>query len=189
MRLMDCVRLRVQDVDFDYQQIMIRDGKGQKDRVVPLPNRLADPLRAHLQKVQHLHQEDLQRGFGEVLLPFALAKKYPKTARDWHWQYVFPSSKLSADPRSGVIRRHHIDESGLQKAVKSAADAVGLHKRVNCYALRNSFATHLLESGYDIRTVQELLGHADVSTTMIYTHVLNRGGRGVVSPVDHLPAE
>ena len=189
MRLMDCIRLRVQDVDFGYMQIVIRDGKGQKDRVVPLPNRLADPLRTHLQKVQHLHQEDLQRGFGEVFLPFALARKYPKAARDWRWQYVFPSSKLSTDPRSGVIRRHHVDESGLQKAVKLAGDTAGLHKRVNCHALRHSFATHLLESGYDIRTVQELLGHADVSTTMIYTHVLNRGGRGVVSPVDHLPTQ
>jgi integron integrase len=189
MRLMDCVRLRVQDVDFGYQQIVIRDGKGQKDRVVPLPKRLTEALRMHLQQVQQLHQEDLQRGYSEVFLPFALAKKYPKAARDWRWQYVFPSSKLSADPRSGVIRRHHIDESGLQKAVKSAANAAGLQKRVNCHALRHSFATHLLESGYDIRTVQELLGHADVSTTMIYTHVLNRGGRGVVSPVDHLPTE
>jgi integron integrase len=189
MRLMDCVRLRVQDVDFGYQQIVIRDGKGQKDRVVPLPKRLTEALRMHLQQVQQLHQEDLQRGYSEVFLPFALAKKYPKAARDWRWQYVFPSSKLSADPRSGVIRRHHIDESGLQKAVKSAANAAGLQKRVNCHALRHSFATHLLESGYDIRTVQELLGHADVSTTMIYTHVLNRGGRGVVSPVDHLPTD
>jgi len=188
MRLMDCIRLRVQDVDFDYQQIVIRDGKGQKDRVVPLPNRLAEPLRAHLQKAQHLHQEDLQRGFGEVFLPFALAKKYPKAARDWRWQYVFPSSKLSADPRSGVIRRHHVDESGLQKAVKLAGDAAGLQKRVNCHALRHSFATHLLESGYDIRTVQELLGHADVSTTMIYTHVLNKPGISVLSPLDRLPA-
>jgi integron integrase len=188
MRLMDCIRLRVQDVDFGYQQIVIRDGKGKKDRVVPLPARLTDPLRAHLQRVRQLHQEDLQRGFGEVFLPFALARKYPKAARDWRWQYVFPSSKLSADPRSGVVRRHHVDESGLQKAVKAAGDAAGLQKRVNCHALRHSFATHLLESGYDIRTVQELLGHADVSTTMIYTHVLNRGGRGVVSPVDHLPA-
>jgi integron integrase len=186
MRLMDCVRLRVQDIDFEYKQIVIRDGKGKKDRIVPLPDRLSHPLQKHLQKVKQLHQEDIEIGFGEVFLPNALARKYPNAAKEWRWQYVFPSGRLSVDPRSGKTRRHHIHESSLQKSIKPAADAAGVHKKVNCHSLRHSFATHLLESGYDIRTVQELLGHADVSTTMIYTHVLNRGGKGVVSPLDGL---
>jgi len=186
MRLMDCVRLRVQDIDFEYQQIVIRDGKGRKDRVVPLPRRLSKALKNHLHKTHELHVEDLARGFGEVFLPNALARKYPNAAKEWRWQYAFPSGRLSVDPRSGKTRRHHIHENGLQKAIKPAAEAAGIQKKVNCHSLRHSFATHLLESGYDIRTVQELLGHADVSTTMIYTHVLNRGGRGVVSPLDGL---
>jgi integron integrase len=186
MRLMECVRLRVQDVDFEYHQLAVRDGKGQKDRVVPLPQRLEAPLRAHLDRVRELHRSDLANGFGEVFLPGALARKSPKAPREWVWQYVFPSSRLSVDPRSGKTRRHHVHENGLQKAVKAAAQRAGIHKRVNCHCLRHSFATHLLESGYDIRTVQELLGHADVSTTMIYTHVLNRGGQGVLSPLDGL---
>lgn len=186
MRLMDCMRLRVQDVDFEYRQIVIRNGKGMKDRVVPLPQRLALELQQHLQKVRQLHSADIEQGFGEVFLPDALARKYPNAPREWRWQYVFPSGRLSVDPRSGVTRRHHIHENSLQKAIKPAAEAAGIQKKVNCHSLRHSFATHLLESGYDIRTVQELLGHADVSTTMIYTHVLNRGGHGVVSPLDGL---
>jgi integron integrase len=186
MRLMECVRLRVQDIDFDQNQIVIRDGKGQKDRVVPLPRSLREALALHLDQTRRLHQEDLAQGLGEVFLPDALARKYPNAAREWLWQYVFPSGRLSQDPRSGETRRHHIHENGLQKSVKKAATAAAITKQVNCHALRHSFATHLLESGYDIRTIQELLGHADVSTTMIYTHVLNRGGGGVVSPLDSL---
>ncbi len=186
MRLMDCVRLRVQDVDFAYSQIVIRSGKGDKDRVVPLPELLVNSLKKQLESTKQQHDEDLKNGFGEAFLPTALARKYPNAPKEWRWQYLFPSSRLSVDPRSNKTRRHHIHESGLQKAIKPAADAAGINKRVNCHALRHSFATHLLESGYDIRTVQELLGHADVSTTMIYTHVLNKGGRGVVSPLDGL---
>jgi integron integrase len=184
LRLIECVRLRVCDVDFDYKQIMVRNGKGNKDRVVPLPDKLIAPLRQQLDKVTNLHDEDIQAGFGEVHLPYALALKYPNAAKELRWQYLFPSVKLSADPRTGKVMRHHIHENNLQKSIKRSADLSGLPKKVNCHALRHSFATHLLESGYDIRTVQELLGHADVSTTMIYTHVLNRGGRGVRSPLD-----
>lgn len=186
MRLMECVRLRIQDVDFDYMQIVIRDGKGKKDRIVPLPNSLVGPLNNHLAIVRQIHQDDLEEGYGNVFLPDALSKKYPNAVREWRWQYVFPSARLSRDPRTGETRRHHIHESNLQKYVKSAAEKMNINKRVNCHALRHSFATHLLENGYDIRTVQELLGHADVSTTMIYTHVLNRGGKGVQSPLDKL---
>ena len=186
MRLMECLRLRVKDVDFAYRQIVVRDGKGQKDRVTPLPDTLSEPLRAHLEQVRALHEADLRQGNGEVFLPSALARKYPNAAREWGWQYVFPSGRLSVDPRSGAIRRHHLHENGLQKAVKQAATAARLTKPANCHALRHSFATHLLETGQDIRTVQELLGHSNVSTTMIYTHVLNRGGQGVVSPLDKL---
>jgi integron integrase len=186
MRLMECLRLRVKDLDFEYRQILVREGKGQKDRVVPLPEKLGEALQAHLERVKALHEKDLQGGYGEVYLPFALAQKYPNAPKEWGWQYVFPSGKLSVDPRGGTTRRHHLHENSLQKAVKQAAMAAHLAKPVNCHALRHSFATHLLESGYDIRTVQELLGHADVSTTMIYTHVLNRGGKGVRSPLDVL---
>jgi integron integrase len=186
MRLMDCLRLRVKDIDFAYHQIVVRDGKGQKDRVVPLPQRLADPLQQQLITVKGLHQADLEQGYGTVFMPHALARKYPQAPTAWGWQYVFPSARLSVDPRSGVVRRHHMHENGLQKAVKHAAQDAALSKPVNCHSLRHSFATHLLENGYDIRTVQELLGHADVSTTMIYTHVLNRGGKGVYSPLDGL---
>jgi integron integrase len=186
MRLMECLRLRVKDVDFADCQIVVRDGKGQKDRVTPLPDTLSEPLRAHLEQVRALHEADLRQGHGEVFLPSALARKYPNAAREWGWQYVFPSGRLSVDPRSGAIRRHHRHENGLQKAVKQAATAARLTKPANCHALRHSFATHLLETGYDIRTVQELLGHSDVSTTMIYTHALHRGGQGVVSPLDKL---
>jgi len=184
LRLMECVRLRVKDVDFDRAEILVRDGKGQKDRVTMLPSACESALNDHLRAVKRLHREDLQRGLGAVYLPFALSRKYPAAAREWGWQYVFPSLKLSVDPRSGVQRRHHVDEKGIQRAVKQAVRDAGLTKPATPHTLRHSFATHLLESGYDIRTVQELLGHSDVSTTMIYTHVLNRGGRAVVSPLD-----
>ncbi len=186
MRLMEGLRLRVQDLDFDYRQITVRRGKGGKDRVVPFPAPLMDRLRTHLEKVRALHQQDLEAGHGEVLLPNALAKKYPNASREWRWQWVFPSARLSVDPRSDKIRRHHLHESSVQRAVKRAAARAGIHKRVGCHTLRHSFATHLLEQGSDIRTVQELLGHADVSTTMIYTHVLNKGGQGVTSPLERL---
>lgn len=185
LRLMECVRLRVKDLDFEYRQITVRDGKGQKDRVTMLPAQLSEPLKIHLLRVKQIHQADLEKGYGEVYLPFALERKYPNANKEWAWQYVFPSDRLSKDPRSPeLIRRHHIDESNLQKAVRSAVQAVGLTKPATCHTFRHCFATHLLESGYDIRTVQELLGHADVKTTMIYTHVLNRGGLAVRSPLD-----
>jgi integron integrase len=184
LRLMECVRLRVKDVDFAQQQVIVRDGKGGKDRVTPLSARLVAPLHDHLRRVQLLHERDLREGYGEVYLPDAFARKASAASREWIWQYVFPAEQRSRDPRSGAIRRHHVDESGLQKAVKRAAQLAQIPKRVTCHVFRHSFATHLLEQGYDIRTVQELLGHADVRTTMIYTHVLNRGGRGVRSPLD-----
>jgi integron integrase len=186
LRLMECVRLRVQDVDFGYQRIVVRNAKGGKDRMVPLPVRLNEALREQIRLVERQHQEDLACGLGAVYLPDALARKYPNAEKELRWQYVFPASRVSTDPRSGRTRRHHVHENVLQKHVKRAANAVGLNKRVNCHALRHSFATHLLESGHDIRTVQELLGHADVSTTMIYTHVLNRPGITVASPLDLL---
>jgi integron integrase len=184
LRLMECLRLRVKDVDFAYAQILVRDGKGQKDRVTMLPARVCAPLQAHLVRVKRLHELDLAHGFGEAHLPYALKRKYPRAGFEWGWQYVFPSIRRSRHPEDGVIRRHHIDEKVLQRAVKEAARRCGVIKPVSCHAFRHSFATHLLENGYDIRTVQELLGHSDVSTTMIYTHVLNKGGRGVRSPLD-----
>jgi len=186
MRLMECVRLRVCDIDFDYNTIIIRDGKGKKDRIVPLPEGLFHQLKSQIDKVAKLHQQDLHLGYGEVYLPDALARKYPNAPKELRWQYVFSASKHSIDPRSGAVRRHHIYENNLQKHIKKSADLAGLSKKVNCHSLRHSFATHLLESGSDIRTVQELLGHSDVSTTMIYTHVLNKPGLLVRSPFDDL---
>ncbi len=187
LRLMECARLRIKDVDFSYHQITVRDGKGGKDRVTMLPVKLITPLRQHLIRVKALHDQDLRAGFGRVYLPYALSRKHPNADTEFGWQYVFPSSKRSIDPRSGTIRRHHLDESVLQRSVRQAIRGAGIYKTGNCHAFRHSVATHLLEGGYDIRTVQELLGHKDVNTTMIYTHVLNRGGRAVRSPVDSSP--
>lgn len=184
LRVSECVRLRVKDLDFTLRQLIIRDGKGGKDRVTVLPQSLIPVLELHLLRTKRLHEEDLTNGFGLVYLPHALERKYPHANREWIWQYVFPSPRISHDPRSGVLRRHHINSSTLQKAVRSAARMAEVNKRVTCHTFRHSFATHLLENGYDIRTVQELLGHKNVKTTMIYTHVLNRGGLAVRSPLD-----
>lgn len=185
LRLMECLRLRIKDIDLAYKAITVRDGKGQKDRIVPLPESILPDLKRQIERVRLLHEEDLAAGFGRVYLPDALALKYPNAAREFAWQYLFPASKLSPDPRAGsTIGRHHLDPSVLQRAVKQAAQKAGIQKRVSCHTLRHSFATHLLQNGYDIRTVQELLGHKDVRTTMIYTHVLQRSGLAVRSPLD-----
>ena len=184
MRLMECVRLRVKDVMFEENQIVVRDGKGAKDRVTMLPSSVKAELEAHLERVKLLHQSDLKAGGGEVYLPEALARKYSQAAREWGWQYVFPAVHFSLDPRSGKMRRHHASETSLQRALKEAVRLAGITKPANCHSLRHSFATRLLECGYDIRTVQELLGHKDVSTTQIYTHVMQKPGIGVRSPLD-----
>lgn len=184
MRLMECVRLRVTDVDFERREILIRDGKGAKDRVTMLPESVVLELQAHLQKRRALFDDDTRIGKASVYLPYALERKYPNATYEWAWQYIFPSGSYSIDPRSGTPRRHHIDEQLLQRAMKNAVMASGITKLATPHTLRHSFATHLLDSGNDIRTVQELLGHKDVQTTMIYTHVLNKGGRGVRSPLD-----
>ncbi len=184
LRLTEALRLRLKDVDFHYGQLIIRDAKGQKDRVTPLPQVLVEPLRQHLVRIKELHLMDLRQGFGRVYLPDALARKYPNADREWAWQFVFPSATRSRDPRSEAVRRHHVHESAIQKAVKNAVRAGSILKPASVHTLRHSFATHLLEDGYDIRTVQELLGHNDVSTTMIYTHVLQKGGKAARSPLD-----
>jgi integron integrase len=186
LRLMECVRLRVKDLDFGLSQVVVRNGKGFKDRVTILPENLQTLMKTQLEYARRLHENDLNNGFGTVHLPYALARKYPNAQKEWIWKFVFPSRTLSIDPRSGKKRRHHLHESSVQKAVRKAAKTVGILKHVTCHTLRHSFATHLLQQGYDIRTIQDLLGHKDVSTTMIYTHVIKKGGMAVRSPVDSL---
>ena len=187
LRLRECLKLRVKDIDFDYRQLLVRDAKGGKDRVTMLPQSVIEPLQRHLVRVRALHEQDTASGHGDVELPDAIARKYPRAPYEWGWKFVFPSRKLSVDPGTGVIRRHHVFENYLIRGVKDAARAARIAKHVSCHTLRHSFATHLLERGQDIRTVQELLGHSSVETTMIYTHVMNKGARGVASPLDAVP--
>jgi len=186
MRISECLRIRVQDLDFEYGQIWVRSGKGGKDRVTVMPKRCADRLREQVKRVANLHGRDLARGYGVALLPNALAVKYPGEENKLRWQYLFPSNRLSTDPRSGITHRYHLSNTLIHRRLKAAAGDARLTKKVTCHTLRHSFATHLLANGYDIRTVQELLGHKNLKTTMIYTHVLNRGGKGVTSPIDVL---
>ncbi len=184
LRQTECLQLRVKDLDFQQSQIMVRSGKGGKDRITPMPKKVIEPLQEHLKTVRRIHQQDLERQAGRVPLPFALAKKYPNADRDWGWQFAFPASNLKKDTSAPFAYRHPLHESSLQKSLKQAVRTAKVTKSVSCHTFRHSFATHLLQNGYDIRTIQELLGHSDVKTTMIYTHVLNRGGRGVISPLD-----
>ena len=186
MRGIECVRLRVKDVDFELNHIIVRDGKGQKDRITVFPDDIKQPLTEHIVYVKKIHEDDLSNGYGRVYLPDALVKKFKNYDREWGWQYIFPANNLSADPRSGITRRHHIHLNSLNRAIRMASKLSGIKKPITSHTFRHSFATHLLQDGYDIRTIQELLGHKDVSTTMIYTHVLNRGGKAVLSPLDRL---
>ena len=186
LRLMECIRLRVKDLDFEHRAVIVREGKGGKDRVVTLPDELIVPLQRYLGSVRNIHEKDLAEGYGAVWLPHALARKYPQAPAQWGWQYVFPATRRSLDPRSNSIRRHHIDESSIQKAVKLAIRKAGIEKPASCHTLRHSFATHLLERGMDIRTVQEQLGHKDIRTTQLYTHLLKRGGNAVKSPLSDI---
>ena len=186
LRIIECLRLRVQEIDFGMKTLTVRDGKGSKDRVTTFPVTLIEPLQDHLKRVKLIHEHDLKVGYGEVYMPYALVRKYPNAAKEWRWQYVFPAGSVSHDPRSGKIRRHHLDPSPINKAIAKAVRQAGIDKRVSAHTFRHSFATHLLQRGTDIRTIQALLGHRDVSTTMIYTHVLQQGGQGVPSPLDDL---
>jgi len=183
---MECIRLRIKDIDFEINEIRVHSGKGDKDRLVPLPKSIKPALKTHLERVKLIHENDLSKGYGEVYLPHALDRKYQNAGKEWTWQYVFPSTKLSRDPRKNIIRRHHMDPSSLDRAIKRAVKLANISKQISSHTFRHSFATHLLQTGTDIRTIQSLLGHNDVSTTMIYTHVLRQGGQGVKSPLDSL---